>query len=237
MFESVNALVLKRLILIVASLLLLAGCGSGGSGAAGGNTATDNGTGGIAARLVWGTSGAKSPAKTLFAAPAGVEFIQINVSAADMATVSVNNIPASAGTATVNGIPAGIGRTVLVRGLDLQGFLLYQGEVTGVPVTAGNVTNVGTITMLPVPAVTSASPPGGAYAAAQSVTLTSAASPSAAPVTIYYTTNGSDPTTASASGISPVSGIQISVSTILKFFSVNALNAQEAVRTETYSLP
>ena len=68
------------------------------------------------------------------------------------------------------------------------------------------------ITTLPLPTV-SASPPAGTYSSAQSVTLSTSV-----PSIIFYTTDGTTPTTSSASGSSPVIGIIVSNST-LKFFA------------------
>lgn len=82
--------------------------------------------------------------------------------------------------------------------------------------------------------VTTASPVEGTYATAQSVTLSCSDSDSGCGNT-YYTTNGSDPTTASTvySG-----AISISSTTTLKYFSVdNATPANnEAVKTATYTI-
>jgi len=58
--------------------------------------------------------------------------------------------------------------------------------------------------------------------------------------TIYYTTNNSDPTTASpsitASANTPISGPSITVSSVLKFFGVDSLaNASSITRTTVVS--
>lgn len=80
--------------------------------------------------------------------------------------------------------------------------------------------------------VTTASPPGGTYATARSVTLTASE-----PATIYYTTNGVDPTTSSSNGTSPVQNIQISGHTFLKFFAIVVGKIPEAIKTEEYVIP
>ncbi len=80
----------------------------------------------------------------------------------------------------------------------------------------------------PPPPTVSASPPGGTYATAQSVTLTASE-----PATIYYTLDGSDPTTASPVYASP---LQISSTTTLKFFAVTPDNRTSAIVTEVYTI-
>lgn len=76
------------------------------------------------------------------------------------------------------------------------------------------------------PPVTTASPSGGTYAAPVTVTLTANEA-----ATIYYTTNGSEPTTASTVYSNPLS---IAISAILKFFAKDAAGNSEAVRSESY---
>jgi len=73
-----------------------------------------------------------------------------------------------------------------------------------------------------------ASPSGGAYTAAQSVTLTSTTEGA----TIYYTTDGSNPTTTSA-----VYGgaINVPMGTTLKAFAVKGGMTDSTVMTETYT--
>src|SRR5689334_2068852 len=90
-----------------------------------------------------------------------------------------------------------------------------------------------TITINPVnappdttPPIVTASPVGGTYNTAKSVTLTANE-----PSTIYYTTDGSTPTTASTRYTGPIT---ISSTTTLKFFGVDTAGNQEAVQTQTY---
>lgn len=84
---------------------------------------------------------------------------------------------------------------------------------------------------LDAPAVTTpstvASPSGGTVRTLASVTLT--ATPAA---TIYYTTDGTEPTTASTSGASPVMVTTLSSGGTLKFFAAGS--PDESVKTETY---
>lgn len=77
---------------------------------------------------------------------------------------------------------------------------------------------------------TTASLAGGTFASAQTVSL-STSDPTA---TIYYTLDGSTPTTASAT----YSGTSLSISktTTLKYFAVDAVGNAEAVKTQTYTI-
>jgi len=76
--------------------------------------------------------------------------------------------------------------------------------------------------------VTTANLGSGIYSTAKTVTIT-ADNPSA---TIYYTTDGSMPTTASYGGLSPVI-VNITATTILKFFAKLGMD-QEPVKMEKY---
>jgi hypothetical protein len=78
-------------------------------------------------------------------------------------------------------------------------------------------------TTAPVVTVT---PGGGVYGAALSVTLTASE-----PATIYYTTDGSDPTTASSLYSSPVS---ITASMTLKVIAKDSVGNVSAVQTVSY---
>ena len=79
---------------------------------------------------------------------------------------------------------------------------------------------------------TTATPAGGTYDTAQSVTL-SCTDPGNNGCTIYYTTDGNDPDT-NSNVYSSV--IAISTDTILKFFAVDGVDNQEAIHTETYTI-
>lgn len=78
---------------------------------------------------------------------------------------------------------------------------------------------------------TTASPAGGAYRSAQVVTLASNDSTAV----IYYTTDGTDPTTAS-SQYNPATHIAIAASTILKFRAMDANGKLEQTKTQTYTI-
>jgi VCBS repeat-containing protein len=75
---------------------------------------------------------------------------------------------------------------------------------------------------------TTAAPAGGTFVGPQSISLTASE-----PATIYYTTNGTAPTTSSPVYSSPVS---ITSTTTLKFFAKDAAGNQESVKTEVYTI-
>ncbi|KFA87746.1 chitobiase/beta-hexosaminidase C-terminal domain-containing protein, partial [Archangium violaceum] len=80
----------------------------------------------------------------------------------------------------------------------------------------------------------SATPAGGLYRTAQSVTLN--CNPGATGgtcVAIYYTTDGSTPSTSSATYSSPIS---VTVTTTLKFFAENSVGNTSTLHTETYRI-
>lgn len=77
--------------------------------------------------------------------------------------------------------------------------------------------------------VTTASPAGGTYAAIQTVTLSSSET-----ATIYYTTNGATPTTASPQYSGPIT---VTPTSTLKFFAVDQAGNAEAVKSHIYQLP
>jgi len=88
-----------------------------------------------------------------------------------------------------------------------------------------------TITLDTVAPATTASPTGGTYTSVLSVTLTCSDSAGSGCGNIYYTIDGSTPTTGSPVYSSP---INIAATTTLMFFAVdNAMN-QGPVKTETY---
>jgi YD repeat-containing protein len=84
-----------------------------------------------------------------------------------------------------------------------------------------------------IPPTTTASPLGGAYNTPQSVTLTCNDGTGSGCNNVFYTTDGTTPTTSSSVYSSP---INISVTTMLKFFARDGAGNSEAVKTETYTL-
>ena len=82
--------------------------------------------------------------------------------------------------------------------------------------------------LVPLPPVTTASPQGGSFTSAQSISLSS----NETGVT-YYTTDGSTPDTTS---FVYTSAISLSSDTTLKFFTIDSANNSETIKTETYTI-
>src|SRR5207249_7354235 len=96
--------------------------------------------------------------------------------------------------------------------------------------TAGNIGPVVTqvYTIDTTPPTVSASPAGATYTSAQSVTLAASE-----PATIYYTKDGTTPTTSSAVYSSPIS---IGTSTTLKFYAKDTAGNIGIVVTQVYTI-
>jgi hypothetical protein len=77
--------------------------------------------------------------------------------------------------------------------------------------------------------VITASPVGGTYTSAQSVTLSS----NETPTTIYYTTDGSNPTT-SPTRVQYTSPVAISTTTTLRYYGIDAANNPSTPASQTY---
>ena len=86
----------------------------------------------------------------------------------------------------------------------------------------------GAITIDRTAPTVAASPPGGTYTETQSVTLSASE-----PADIYYTTDGSDPTTAAFPYTLP---IEIAETTTVKFMAVDGAGNQSEVVAETYTI-
>ncbi len=97
--------------------------------------------------------------------------------------------------------------------------------------TSNVVTEVYTFTVDVAPPTVSASPAGGAYTSAQSVTLSCEDGAGSGCDTVYYTTDGTDPTSASTPYAAPIS---ISANTTLKFIGTDLAGNTSNVVTETY---
>ncbi len=127
-----------------------------------------------------------------------------------LGTVNITNTTLSKGKANftiTGGNTSGTANaTVTVNGYSIN-----------TPITVDNI----------IPTVTS-TPSGGSYTQAQTVTLTASKSS-----TIYYTTDGSDPTINSAIYTSPIT---ISSTTTLKYMAIDAAGNQSPIYTETYTM-
>jgi large repetitive protein len=97
---------------------------------------------------------------------------------------------------------------------------------------AGNVTTASTTLVIDTVAPTvSAAPSGGQFAAAQSVVLTASE-----PATIYYTTDGTTPTTATiTNGPSPVT-VNVANSETLQYFAVDTAGNSGAIGVQKYQI-
>ena len=95
---------------------------------------------------------------------------------------------------------------------------------------AGNVSAPASVplTIDTVAPVVTATPAGGSYPSGQSVSLAASE-----PATIYYTTDGSLPTTASTVYTGPIS---VTSSTTLKYIGVDTAGNTAAVATQTYTI-
>jgi YD repeat-containing protein len=93
---------------------------------------------------------------------------------------------------------------------------------------AGNVETIKAQTYIidTNPSITTATPGGGSYTSAQTVTLSANE-----PATIYYTTNGTDPTTSSSVYSAPLT---ISATKTLKYFGKDLAGNAETVKTQNY---
>lgn len=101
---------------------------------------------------------------------------------------------------------------------------------------AGNVSSMasGSVTLDTVAPVTTASPAGGTYTSAQTVTLACSDSGSGCLNNhTFYTTDGTTPSFTSTPYSAPIS---ISATTTLKFFSYDVAGTPETVKTETYTI-
>ena len=99
--------------------------------------------------------------------------------------------------------------------------------------TAGNWSSAynSTIALDTTSPTTTASPAGGTYTSAQSVTLTCSDGSGSGCDKIYYTTDGTTPTSFSTVYSDPIS---ISATTTLQFFAKDMAGNSEAVKTENY---
>jgi hypothetical protein len=111
----------------------------------------------------------------------------------------------------------------------------YTFKVTGTD-PAGNSTTASVALVIDTiaPSVT-ASPAGGAFTTAQSVVLTATDAPAAGTPIVYYTVDGSTPTTTSPGGPSPVT-VNIASSLSLKYFAVDLAGNASPVASQVYQI-
>ncbi|MHB8842377.1 MAG: S8 family serine peptidase [Candidatus Aquicultor sp.] len=128
--------------------------------------------------------------------------------------VSVDTIPVSAANDTDLGSLADGTHTVKVTATDAAG---------------NSSSSQSTFTVDTVAPTASATPAGGLYNSAQSVTLTASE-----PGAIYYTTDGTNPT--AASSMYAATPIAITASTTLKFIAVDAAGNVSAVYAGAYTI-
>ena len=83
---------------------------------------------------------------------------------------------------------------------------------------------------LPTPPTTTAAPSGGTYSSAQNITLTCNDGAAGCQTTYYCTGSGCNPTTVYSGAIN------ITSSTVLRFYSKDDANNNESAKTETYTI-
>jgi hypothetical protein len=131
-------------------------------------------------------------------------------------TVASSVVNSSSTTYTITGLSAGTTYTIRVVAIDTS-----SNRSTGVTTTKATAASV-TYTL-------SATPSAGTYNATQNVTLST--SPTGA--TIYYTTDGTTPTTSSSAYSTPIA---VSSTTTIKFFAKDSVGNQSGVSTATYTI-
>jgi len=147
------------------------------------------------------------------------------VSAANRSTTQIVTLPstvAPSGTYSVTVADQPANQTCTV--LNGSGTVDANTDITNIVVTCeGSGETTAADTTAPA---TTASPVGGTYILAQSVTLSANE-----PATIYYTMDGSTPTTSSSVYSAP---LVIAASTTIKYFARDTAGNSEAVKTTTY---
>ena len=144
--------------------------------------------------------------------------------------ITLNKTGTANGSVSVSGTGAA-SRTVTLSGITGNGTLGISVAARSASNAVGEAPAAGpsaTLAADNVRPTTTSTPGGGIYNSPQTVTLTASE-----PATIYYTTNGSVPSTASPrySG-----GIPISVSTTLRFFAVDTAGGAETAKIERYTI-
>ena len=143
--------------------------------------------------------------------------------------VTLNKTGTASGTVAVSGTGAST-RTVTISGITGDGTLavtIGAGTATDEAGNSAAATGMSlAFTVDNTAPVSTATPAGGLFNANQSVTLSAPGS-----TAIYYTTDGSAPTSASTAY---TAAIPITADTTLKFFAKDEAGNEEAVKTEVY---
>jgi len=145
--------------------------------------------------------------------------------------VTLNKTGTANGTVNVNGT-GNTTRTVSISGITGDGTLSISMAAGTASDNAGNLSDASrageTFTVDNTAPVTTANPPAGTYGSAQNVTMSANEQ-----VTIYYTTNGTDPTEGSTIYSGPIS---IAETTTLKYFAKDTVGNVETVKSQTYTI-
>jgi hypothetical protein len=131
-------------------------------------------------------------------------------------TVASSLVNNSSTSYTITGLVAGTNYTIRVVAIDTS-----SNRSTGVTITKSTAASVNY--------VLSATPSTGSYNTTQNVVL----STNPAGATIYYTTNGTTPTTASSIYST---AIPVSANTTIKFFAQDSVGNVTSVQTATYTI-
>lgn len=118
------------------------------TGCSGGNSAAPTATGGL------GAISAKLAVKGVNSLPANVATVRLIVSGAEMDTIQ-RDFPAANRSGVIDGIPVGISVIVSTISLDASGNFIHVGSVSNITVLVGQTTDVGTVSMQPLSALTS----------------------------------------------------------------------------------
>ena len=109
----------------------------------------------------------------------------------------------------------------------------FTAKATDAAGNTGIASSVAVLTIDMAAPTTTASPAGGMYNSARTVTLTCSDGTGSGCDKIYYTTDGSTPTTASTVYTTALS---ISTTTTLKFFAKDLAGNSETVKSQTYTI-
>ena len=133
-------------------LLLFSACGSDRSSSSSSDDTTSD-SGSIAFSVVFqGAAGnIQARAAVLDCAGVGVTTVAANIYT-QQNTLLNSGGPwnCNLGQGTITGVKAGTNRKVVIQGKDSAGDILYEGERTGVTVTAGITNNIGAVTVAAV---------------------------------------------------------------------------------------